>query len=806
MPDNINVSPVGLVQTTVSRSIAFVNDPELTQKVLKVALGIFKVTAVILGVESVFARFSGVIDNAIELTDTAATIPDTAALLNTAIKADNIGKIGFLSCFVAADWAGVALLLEDYKLFELASHVICIGGKQVFLDVLQGTVGLGFAIKAVEVVWHDWPEADTGWKQLSCAATVTRSVVEVAIRALAIGGISAGSVGLIATLPLTLGIVSAGLGLADFFLLGEEPPKPAKVTPVKPGVDEPEVTIGGFILDKLDFTRKLITKTETLDKICRTAMPIIDGVILTVGPGAISTHLRGRIKDFRDVYFVSQVLNRVQEWIGEAPREDNKHKKPYWEQGHRWWNYLGQSMFTTASFLETVSVLGKWNLIDLAALSDRLVKKYNLENLKNVPVLSIVFGSLYTVSALITGLDRFVAYMKDRTDANTYNAKRSKWTESFILYQEARAGDTAEKRRQAKRVMMDKYENKICLNQLKLQSAILTYTLGTKHGLELNYSEAVPSNDSAVELIICGQMLKEAIEKASDKIANNQRVKSETKITLLEDVDHFVARMAALKEKTPELRRVSVELNNALAVLNHKFGESSGRKKLQDFDVCTPLERIKSLYTKINKEQRLHYAISNGSSEATDYFEWKYYKWTDKSLRLNLKRNKAFNLAFDLLCKAVGGAVGMYCTFNPIGAAFGEVLLRGLTDDEKKANKRREWIKTGISALGSFYGFYTLFDIEKQEELIKQLDAGNRFKVDGVMEKPTMASLVPLETSEEEAQEAALDTEVVLEENVLTAQIKSILALTDQIMCKKFDGRLILKRGMIKQVEASAAA
>lgn len=213
------------IQSTLEVPAKVVRDPENLQRILKIALNALKYIAVLKGMDAMpMQRFGQTLDDAVEMIDAVQVIPDGIFLSEQKLERKSVCKIGWGACFFTADVMGIGLMLEDYKLFELAKHAAYIGGKQVFLDVLSGVVAAGHAIKIVDIILFD--EKDTTWKKIRCGVAIARSITEIAAKTFAIWGpqillfvgLTAAAPTLIIVVPLTLGILSAGLGVTEFFI------------------------------------------------------------------------------------------------------------------------------------------------------------------------------------------------------------------------------------------------------------------------------------------------------------------------------------------------------------------------------------------------------------------------------------------------------------------------------------------------------------------------------------------------------------------------------------------------------------
>lgn len=212
---------------TVDKTTKVITDPGTLEKVLKVALYTIKFIGAMKGIDGVPAPltvFAKVLDDGIEMIGLAQIVPDALAVAETKVESKNVWKLGWASAFLTADIMGLALFLEDYKLFELAEHAAVIGGKHIFVAALNGVAGVGFALLLVDTYKNDWKNADTGWKQFQSILVMARCVTEIAAKTFAICGpqillfvgITAAGPTLIVVVPIVLGFTSAALGVAHF--------------------------------------------------------------------------------------------------------------------------------------------------------------------------------------------------------------------------------------------------------------------------------------------------------------------------------------------------------------------------------------------------------------------------------------------------------------------------------------------------------------------------------------------------------------------------------------------------------------
>lgn len=554
--------------------------------------------------------------------------------------------------------------------------------------------------------------------------------------------------------------------------------------------------VGNFLQEQIDHLKWCCEdKTDGLDKVCRVAVSIIDIVGLTYGKGEAGQNLRGRIKNLRDVWAVFQPLFRLQYWIGKPSSEPGKPVEEPDYLKDPWWTVASQAVYGKAQLLESIKHLGSWGLLDLVKAAKAITDGTTLQHLQGLPVISIVIDILYTSSASIVAVDRAIALAKGRRITKMCDFKLSKWTRGEELYRLAFPKDGKPNNLGARSQLLDIYERKICLNQLKIQSGILTYTLATKFdGILKNKDKQYLAEDESEEkLLSFGNSLL-----ADIKGANSENINAKD---MLRDIEFFERRLNDFGGLTPALRQLALSVSNEIFNLNGRLVESDSSKAHKNATKtmkAKQINEINRLFIKVNKEQRIYQSLAAGSDETSRYFEWKRHKWTVKKMEHTLKTDKNIYLLVDMTLKVVGGALGLAFTFNPIGAAFGSTVAPILTQSQVAQAFKRECWKVALSSAGGFFGYYSLFETEKKERELKAYKAASVYKDEkGDVKKPVFDTLEPLENPL--AQEnKALDPKAKFKSKQVSAQIVEILALTDRIRCRRFGDRqrLEMRRGM----------
>jgi hypothetical protein len=227
MPE-LTVSQVGKnVQSALAVPAKVITDPDTLQKVLKVALNALKLLSIFRGMDAMPSeRFGQTLDDAIEMIDAVQVVPDGIFLSEQKLEKKNALRIGWISCFFTADIVGLCFMLEDYKLFDLTKHAAVIGGKHIVSNLLNGVVAVGYAFKLADIIVYEVGKAETTQQKARCAVSIIRCIVEIAAKTFAVFGpqilffvgITAAGPTLLIVVPLALGAISAGLGIAEFFL------------------------------------------------------------------------------------------------------------------------------------------------------------------------------------------------------------------------------------------------------------------------------------------------------------------------------------------------------------------------------------------------------------------------------------------------------------------------------------------------------------------------------------------------------------------------------------------------------------
>lgn len=548
-----------------------------------------------------------------------------------------------------------------------------------------------------------------------------------------------------------------------------------------------------FVKNQVVYLGTALGKTDGFDKVCRVAIVLIDLVGLTLGKSSDAQHLRGRIKNFRDIWIVCQVIQRVQEWTGTPTKDSMFVKDPNKSMLEHFAGVASKAIYGVGQFIESIKILGTWELVDLVALSERFVNGTSLQNLKGLPFISLVIDILYTSSAAILAAERFYAYMKGKVEKVTAESKLAKWTHLGNLFNSAFPKGDAAASETAMKQLWTIYEGKICKNQLKLQAATLAFTIATKKGTVLSSKNVlpIPENDTISSLKADGKALLAMLKEASqpDAVINKREI--------LKAVDSYVRRLGAIKDPKGSLRRLNVQISNEVYALNQKLSEDNKVVKKPKV-MKDSIKTINGLFEKVNREQRILYALRTGSPELDEYFEWKKNKWTYEIMKIDLKVKQALNMVVDMVLKVVGGVFSLFCHFNPIGKTFGSAVVVVMTDALRGQEFVRECIKVALGTVGGFFAYYAMYQTDKMEEQNKAFAA--RFKLDakGKIARPdTIVSLKPLENPHA-IEGGSLDDKRKLRKGEINQRVVDIVNLTDTIRCKRYKEELALRNGMLR--------
>lgn len=550
-----------------------------------------------------------------------------------------------------------------------------------------------------------------------------------------------------------------------------------------------------FAKEQVLFFGKAVGKTDGLDKVMRVAVAIIDIVGITLGKSAEAQQFRGRIKNLRDLYTVCQVLFRIQEWTGTPERTacwDNSKGK-----ADSYLAMASKAIYGVGQTLEAIKILGTWNLIDLVAFSEKIVNGTSLQNLKGLPIITMVYDILYATSASILAVDCFYNWIKNKGRIKKAEFKKEKWEQGAQLFNRAFPKDGTPRNLEARTKLLANYEHKICFNQLRMQSTILTYTLASKFNKALPDDQRLEMQeaDSLERLLHGGRALLTTLEQSQ-----NGRVNV---IEMLKDIDFFITRVQNMEGTDPALRQLCLAISNQIFALNAKLAvkENVNRNQLP---AQQSLAQISALFAKINREQRIYDALQKGSEDISHYFEWKCYKWSHEYMTIDLKQRKTFSLLMDMSLKTIGGFFSIWCHFHPIGKAFGSAVIPVMTAALREQEFFRECIKTTLGSIGGLYAYYAFQEVDELEEKIKKLNEAYRHKdAEQKNIKPAMVSLKPLATPQTGDGEALNPGRPIVERDELKAQIVEIVELSKKIKCDRFEeDSLVLKRGML----AAAAA